>query len=90
MSYIRCMKLRNVLILFMFSGLFLISCQKQNFAPNAAESTVPTWQEDSTDNARMITETDDTDPTHPNPPTDNITDPNSDPDGDKSSKTRKN
>lgn len=85
------MKLRNVLILFMFSGLFLISCQKQNFAPNSADSTVPTWQDDSSDNARMMTETDDTNPGDSgNPPTDNITDPNSDPDGDKSSKTRKN
>ena len=85
------MKLRNVLILFMFSGLFLISCQKQTFVPNTSDSVVPTWQEDSTDNARMVTETDDTNPgDSDNPPTDNITDPNSDPDGDKSSKTRKN
>lgn len=85
------MKLRNVLILFMFSGLFLISCQKQSFTPNDSDSTIPAWVEDDSAKARTITETQEGEPPSPsNPPVDGITDPNSDPDGDKSSKTRKN
>lgn len=85
------MKLRNVLILFIFSGLFLISCQKQSFAPADSGTQVPTWQEMDGANARTAPETDDSNPSNPgNPVNDEITDPNSDPDGDKNSKTRKN
>lgn len=85
------MKFKSVFILFLFAGLFLASCQKQQIAPNSERTLlVPTWT-DSSSNARTADGDGEVDPPNPgDTPTDGITDPNSDPDGDKPSKSKKN
>lgn len=82
------MKFRSVYILFAFAGLFLFSCQKQDFTPVADNTTVPEWYDDAS-NTRMIDNSESTTSTeNPDESNGGITDPNSDPDGDRPSKTR--
>ncbi len=84
------MKFRSVYILIAFAGLFLFSCQKQDFSPVMDDTAVPVWQDDAS-SSRVV---DVSEPTigegNPDDPNGGITDPNSDPDGDKPSKTRRN
>lgn len=84
------MKLRGLYLLLFVAGLFFVSCQKQSFSPISDGAEVPVWQDDS-ENMRVIEggeiTTDEEDEEDPNG---EITDPNSDPDGDKPAKSKKN
>jgi hypothetical protein len=83
------MKLAKLKIVVLGFGLILFSCQKENITPMQDTSVpVPVWND--SEKARTGGEDDSNDPnTGGDVPVDVITDPNSDPDGDKGSKTKK-
>lgn len=81
--------MRFVHILFVGLVMITFSCQKQTFTPYSEEVVVPTW-EATPSNARGTQDVPGgggvIDTGNPDPPTDGITDPNNDPDGDKTTK----